>query len=70
MSDYFESYAEWHDAITGRCGLSLTPDYCQERIRALGDSRDASTKAFLDLYGEAYRDRVVSWFEKALAGAG
>lgn len=67
--DYFESYNEWHEAITGRCGLSLTSAYCSERIHALRDARDEATKAFLKHYGTAYRDRVVSWFERALQEA-
>jgi len=67
--DYFEDYREWHDAITGRCGLELTSDYCRERIAALRESRDESSRAFVKLYGTAYRDRVASWFERALAEA-
>jgi hypothetical protein len=70
VGDYFESYEEWHEAITVRCGLRLTADYCRERIDALRDTRDESTRAFITLYGAAYRDRVVSWFERALAAAG
>lgn len=64
--DYFESYEEWREAITGRCGLNLTAAYCGERISALRDARDESTSAFIRHYGIAYRDRVVSWFERVL----
>jgi hypothetical protein len=64
---YFEDYQEWHEAITVRCGLKLTADYCHERIAALREARDESSRAFVELYGAAYRDRVVSWFERALA---
>jgi len=67
--DYFEDYREWHEAITGRCGLDLTSDYCRERIAALRGVRDESMIAFVKLYGTAYRDRVASWFERALAEA-
>lgn len=64
--DYFESYEEWHKAITENCGLKLTATYCGERINALKDTGDESTSAFIRHYGIAYRDRVVSWFERAL----
>lgn len=69
-TDYFESYEEWHEAITQRCGLDLTEAYCDERIRALGNRKDPATRAFLDLYGEAYLGKVVSWFGRARNGAG
>ena len=67
--DYFESYEAWREAITGRCGLQLTAAYCAGRIRALRDDRDESTVAFVGHYGSSYRDRVVSWFERAAAEA-
>jgi len=65
MSTTFESYPEWHNAITVRCGITLTKDYCQTRIAALKDPSEPSTKAFIDTYGTQYRDTVVSWFEQA-----
>ncbi len=65
LEDYFASYHEWHDAITNRCGINLTPEYCTERIRALQNPRDASTSQFLQVYGSAYRDRVIGWFKRA-----
>jgi hypothetical protein len=64
-ADYFETYEEWHDAITRRCGLTLTKTYCEERIRALSDPKDPSTCDFVERYGEGYRRKVVSWFERA-----
>jgi hypothetical protein len=65
MSDYFESYEEWHDAITRRSGIPLTKTYCEERIRALSDPKDPSTHDFVSLYGEGYLRKVISWFERA-----
>lgn len=66
MANYFETYEEWHEAITQRCGIVLTKDYCQERLRALGDLQDPATKAFHAFYGEAYLNQVVSWFRRAV----
>lgn len=65
---YFASYNEWHDAITNRCGIHLTPEYCAERVRALQDPKDVSTTQFLELYGLGYRDKVIGWFKRAGAG--
>ncbi len=66
--DYFVSYKEWHDAMANRCKISLTPEYCAERVRALQDPSDAATTQFLELYGRAYRDKVIGWFQRAGAG--
>ena len=30
------------------------------------DSSDAHTKRYVGMYGEAYRDRVIGWFERSL----
>ena len=65
----FTSFHEWRAAITGPCGLTLTRDYCEERVRALRDPAEPPTKAFIDTYGEAYRQLVVSWFQQAAENA-
>jgi len=65
LDDFFASYDEWHDAITNKCGIDLTPVYCAQRVLALQDTRDASTSQFLEFYGSAYRDKVVGWFKRA-----
>lgn len=66
--DYFESYEEWREAITRRCGVALTKAYCEERIRALADPKDPATRAFTEFYGEGYLRTVVSWFQRAASG--
>jgi len=62
----FDTYSDWHQAITERCGLTLDRTYCESRIEALGDESDHATRAFLEAYGRAYRDQVVAWFQQAL----
>ena len=65
----FTSFHEWRAAITDPCGPTLTRDYCESRVRALGNAADPSTKSFIDTYGEAYRQLVVSWFQQAAENA-
>ena len=62
---YFQSYAEWHQALTIRCGIKLTPDYVRKRIHALEDKSDPDTRAFAEKYGEAYLRQVIRWFQEA-----
>jgi hypothetical protein len=61
----FSTYEEWRSAITGPCGLVLSPDYCRSRLTALAEESDPATSAFVAAYGSAYRDQVASWFERA-----
>jgi len=61
------NYQEWRHAITGLGGISLTKEYCEERIQELQDDKAPATKAFNKAYGASYRDQVVIWFQQALA---
>lgn len=69
MNPNFQDYAQWRGMMTDAAGITLDSGYCQERIAALSDEKDPSTRAFLSTYGSAYRDQVVSWFERALEEA-
>ncbi|MDJ0910522.1 MAG: hypothetical protein QNI99_15090 [Woeseiaceae bacterium] len=62
---YFQTYTEWRDALTRRCGIDLTPDYARSRISALQDSSDKTTREFAAKYGDAYLQQVIQWFEQA-----
>ena len=61
----FSNFDEWRLAITLRCGLTLSREYCAERITALQDEAVPSTKNFITEYGENYRQMVIQWFQQA-----
>ena len=61
----FSNFSEWRRTITLRCGLTLSRDYCAERIAALRDETIPMTQNFIKNYGENYRTLVISWFEQA-----
>lgn len=61
----FSDFSEWRKAITLRCGLTLSRDYCAERIAALRDDTIPTTRNFIKDYGENYRAQVIFWFEQA-----
>jgi len=65
----FTNFTEWREAITLRCGLTLSLDYCVERLAALRDDSVPSTRNFVRDYGENYRSLVISWFEQARSEA-
>ena len=62
---YFQSYSEWHKAITERFKIDLTPEYVRSRISALQNSKDKSTQEFKLKYGEPYLQQVIEWFKQA-----
>ena len=62
---YFQSYSEWHKAITERCKIDLTPEYVRSRISALQNPKDKSTQEFKLKYGEPYLQQVIEWFKQA-----
>lgn len=59
------NYEDWKHCITIDCNIKLTVPYIQERITALGDVQNTHTQAFAKLYGDAYRQTVLHWFQKA-----
>jgi hypothetical protein len=59
------NYAEWRHCIEKKCGLALTPDYIATRLAALRDDRDAHTREFRRLYGEAHLHATIAWFTRA-----
>ncbi len=50
-------------------GLTLDQDYCKERLEILENETLEETQTFIKLYGPAYHQQVISWFNKALSEA-
>jgi len=59
------TYEEWRHCIVVECGLALTPQFIAARIHALQDSQDFYTQKFTSLYGKAYLEQVITWFQQA-----
>ncbi len=60
------TYAEWKRCIEVDCGIELTTDFCERRIRALADPTDAHTASFRRTWGDDHLARVANWFQLAL----
>jgi hypothetical protein len=59
------SYAEFCHLITQRCGTALTRAYCNERITALRDTHETTTRDFLRFYGPQHHQQIIAWYEQA-----
>ncbi|MEM8784906.1 MAG: hypothetical protein AAGF19_03540 [Pseudomonadota bacterium] len=59
------TYDDWKHCITVECGIPLTAEYIESRLKALKDESDLQTKKFASEWGPAHLTRVIGWFEKA-----
>ncbi len=64
------SFEDWKECIIQKCGIPLTPQYLQSRVRLLQETDSPETIRFRQLYGEAHYSRVVEWFKRALIETG
>lgn len=60
-----ETYQQWRDCITIRCGIPLTDDFIRSRLKELRDSSNPKTAEFAKMYGREYLNQVIEWFEQA-----
>ena len=59
------NYSVWRHCIEVKCGIPLTASFIQQRLEALSDLNNATTKEFTRLYGEDYRVQVIQWYQQA-----
>jgi hypothetical protein len=63
------SYASWRHCIEVKCGIALTAEYVEKRIRVLADPGQEETQRFARTYGPEHLKQVISWFRLARASA-
>ena len=59
------SYEEFYYLITQRCGTALTRAYCAERVAALKDNANPTTREFVQMYGGEHCRQIIAWYEQA-----
>ncbi|MEM1402713.1 MAG: hypothetical protein AAGG55_05230 [Pseudomonadota bacterium] len=60
-----QNYDEWQHCITVECGIPLTQEFVTQRLAVWRDESLEETRRFKKLYGDAYLQSVVGWFEEA-----
>ena len=60
-----DTYNEWLILLKSNAPSVLSRKSIQERIKVLSNASNTETKQFCDLYGDAYRQKVVAWFQRA-----
>lgn len=59
------NYNEWKNCITVSCGIPLTKEYVNTRLKELSDSSNPKTIEFNKIYGEDYTQMIISHFQRA-----
>ena len=65
MAELPRTYGEWEYCITVKCGIALTQDYINERLRALLTTNDHATAKFVEMWGSEHHQKTVNWFKQA-----
>ncbi len=61
-----QTYEEWKHCIEVKCGIPLTQIFVHKRIEELNDNDNKHTVEFTQLYGEAYKNKIVEWFNQSI----
>lgn len=61
-----QTYEEWKHCIEVKCRIPLTQTFVHKRIEELNDNDNKQTMEFTQLYGEAYKNKILEWFNKSI----
>lgn len=59
-------YNSWKHCITIECGIELSKDFLQNRIRVLTDVTNQETQKIILLYGQIHIHNLIKWMQQAL----
>ena len=59
------NYEQWKHCITVDCGIPLTQTFVSQRLAVWRNEQSEETQRFRRLYGDAYWQSVIGWFEHA-----
>jgi hypothetical protein len=60
------TFEEWTYCIVNDCGITLTPQFANERLSIYSDTSLEETKKFVALYGEVHRQNIITWLNQVL----
>ncbi|MCH2191376.1 MAG: hypothetical protein MK188_10670 [Gammaproteobacteria bacterium] len=59
------NFEEWKHCIEVECGLKLSKQFIEMRIKSMEDSTEHYTQQFIKRYGNQYHLQVLGWFRTA-----
>ena len=57
------TFEEWKNCIVNDCGINLTKEFAQSRLKVYTDEGNAETVKFKKLYGKVHLERIIHWLE-------
>lgn len=60
-----ETYEDWKHCIEADCGIPLTLAFVKRRLDELANPRLHHTQRLVEVWGDAHRQQVIAWFERA-----
>lgn len=58
------SFDQWKHCIEQDCGIQLTKEFANARLKVYEHLSNPETKKFISLYGKAHLENVIYWFQK------
>ena len=58
------TFEEWKSCIVNDCKNPLTAAFATQRLAVLENQAHPETRKFVELYGQAYLERIVYWFKQ------
>ncbi len=65
MAELPKTYDKWKYCITVKCGIAVTQDYINERLRAWSTMNDHATAKFVEMWESEHHPKTISWFQQA-----
>ena len=64
-----QNYSEWRRCIELDCGITLTRHFAEERVKIMQQNKEPYMSGFFGLYGEAYANQLIKWYQMYLSEA-
>jgi hypothetical protein len=61
------NYQGWRRCIETDSGITLTRSFAEERLKIMEAGNEPFMQGFIKLYGEAYANQVIYWYQKYLS---
>jgi len=63
-----QTFEQWRHCIEHHCGIPLTTEFAEKRVRELENPGNEHTQRFIQSYGARHHVRVLNWFRQVLSG--
>ncbi len=62
---FLKNYTDWRVCIERSCGIPLTKNFIESRLKNMVDLNQEETQRFIQRYGQDHYQTVLQWFRTA-----